>query len=141
MRAWKTRATRPTEGATERSRRLTLEARSEFERAGYRLGIPHVDIPAAAPVDAATVYDLASLTKVLATTVFAVESVVAGRLQPVQVGLDDLRSLDRVQGLERVSEDGGRDQAPVPQAQQVFSLGRNVLGELQRAATATGHGL
>jgi hypothetical protein len=31
------------EGATERARRLTLEARSEFERAGYRLGIAQAD--------------------------------------------------------------------------------------------------
>lgn len=37
---------------------------------------------AAAPADATTVYDLASLTKVLATAVIAVEGVVAGTMQP-----------------------------------------------------------
>jgi hypothetical protein len=32
------------EGATARARRLTLEARAEFEKAGYRLGIAQADV-------------------------------------------------------------------------------------------------
>ena len=56
--------------------------------------------------------------------------------QPVQVGLHDLRALDRVERLERMRQHRWRDQAPVAQPQQVLGLGRDVLRQLQRSTAA-----
>ena len=59
----------------------------------------------------------------------------------VELRLDDLRALDAIERLERVSQHGGRNQPPVAQCQHVLGFGGDVIHQLElppaRARVAT----